>query len=83
MTTEYVSLREMNQHLARYIAAVENGKEFIVTRRGRPVAKLVAASATRELTEEQKAALERIRQRMEKGWNLGGERFRREDIYDR
>jgi prevent-host-death family protein len=83
MTTEYVTLREINQHLARYIAGVEAGREFIITRRGQPVARLSPASAVRHLSEEQQAALERTRERMRIGFDLGGERVSREDIYDR
>ncbi|TXF08811.1 type II toxin-antitoxin system Phd/YefM family antitoxin, partial [Pelomicrobium methylotrophicum] len=36
-----ISLREANQRLSQYIAAVERGEEIIITRRGKPVAKLV------------------------------------------
>jgi prevent-host-death family protein len=37
----HVSLRDANQHLSRYVTAVEQGQEFVITRRRRPVAKLV------------------------------------------
>lgn len=83
MTTEYVALRDIDQQLARYIAALEDGREFIITRDGEPVARLVRASPVRTLSEEQRAALERIRQRMHAGFDLGGDRVNREDIYDR
>jgi prevent-host-death family protein len=83
MTTEYVSLREINQHLARYIAGVEAGREFIITRRGQPVARLVPATTRRQLSPEQQAALERTLARARIGFDLGGERVNREDIYDR
>jgi prevent-host-death family protein len=79
----HVSLRDANQHLSRYVTAVEQGQEFVITRRGRPVAKLVPVEARRELSEEQRAALERIRERMRAGYDLGGERIKRDDIYDR
>ena len=36
----------------------------------------------RRLTLEQEAALERIRQRLEKGWDLGGGKFDRDELYD-
>ena len=79
----HVSLRDANHHLSRYVTAVEQGQEFVITRRGRPVAKLVPVEARRELSEEQRAALERTRERMRIGFDLGGERFNREDVYDR
>jgi prevent-host-death family protein len=31
-----ISLRQANQHFSRYVAAVERGDEFVITRRGRP-----------------------------------------------
>lgn len=34
---QHISLREANQHLSRYIDAVEHGDEIIITRRSKPV----------------------------------------------
>ena len=56
-----ISLREANQHLSRYIQAVERGDEIIITKRGKPVAKLVHVVEEHPLTLEQRAAWERIR----------------------
>jgi hypothetical protein len=65
-------------------ADVEAGAEVLVTRRGRPVARIVPAQRSRErqLTPEQEAALERTRRRLEKGWDLGGGKFNRDELYD-
>jgi prevent-host-death family protein len=41
MTARSVSLRDANQQLAKYVKAVEAGESFIITRRGRPVARLL------------------------------------------
>ncbi|MBK6974812.1 MAG: type II toxin-antitoxin system prevent-host-death family antitoxin [Sterolibacteriaceae bacterium] len=41
---------EANQHLSRYIEAVERGEEVIITRRGKPVAKIVRVSSGLRLT---------------------------------
>jgi len=54
-----IGIREANQHLSRYIAAVERGEEVIITRRGRPVARLLPIAKKRQLSAEQKAALRR------------------------
>lgn len=35
-----ITLREANQNFSKYIAAVERGEEFTVTKRGREVARL-------------------------------------------
>lgn len=78
-----ISIREMNQNFSRYMQAVEAGEEIIITRRGRPAARLVAVSESKELTDEQQAARERVRERMRRGYHLGGKRLQREEIYER
>jgi prevent-host-death family protein len=35
-----VALREANQQFAKYVRAVEAGESFVITRRGKPVARL-------------------------------------------
>ena len=79
-----VSAREANQQFARILRDVEGGAEFLVTRRGKPVARIVpvARPGERQLTPEQEAALERTRRRLEKGWDLGGGTFNRDELYD-
>lgn len=77
-----MGLREANQAFARCIREVEAGEEITVTRRGRPVARIVPVKGKQcVLTPEQEAALERTRKRMEKGWPLGA-RFTRDQLYD-
>jgi prevent-host-death family protein len=79
-----VSAREANQQFSRILRDVEAGAEILVTRRGQPVARIVPAQRPREreLTPEQEAALERTRRRLEKGWDLGGGKFNRDELYD-
>jgi prevent-host-death family protein len=56
-----MSLREAHQRFAEVMRAVENGAEFVITRRGRPVARIVpAGSRARPLSPEQRAALARL-----------------------
>jgi len=78
---QIITLREANQHLSRYIEAVANGDDVIITRRGEPVARLVPIDAARRLSEEQRAARERSRERMRAGYPLGGTRVDRDEIY--
>lgn len=80
---QQVSLREINQHLSRYIAIIEQGNEVIITRRGQPIAMLSPLKATQQLTEQQKAAWERTLKRLEAGYDLGKEKFNRDKLYDR
>jgi len=55
-----VSLCEANQSFARCIRAVERGAEFVITRRGHPIARLVrVATPIRNLSAHQKAARRR------------------------
>jgi len=83
MVMQEISLREINQHFSRYMQAVEKGEEIIITRRGKPIAKLVAVAASRKLSDEQVSARKRLRKRMKKGFHLGGESFDREDLHER
>ncbi len=78
-----IGIREANQQLSRYIAAVERGEEVIITRRGRPVARLMPVSKKRQLTSEQKAARKRMRAAMAHGDRLGGGRIDRDSLHER
>jgi prevent-host-death family protein len=79
-----VALRDANQQFARYVRAVEGGESFVITRRGKPVARLVPVeTGKRILTPEQQAARERARERMQRGWDLGGAKFNRDELYER
>ena len=66
-----ISLREANQAFARCIREVEAGEEYVITRKGQPVARLVPVPHKRVLTPEQEAALVRAVAIMEEGWDLG------------
>jgi len=81
--TREITLRDANQGFARLIREVEAGEEVVITRHGRPVARLVPVRGGRTPTPEQEAAWERIRERMlHHPLDLGGYKFRREDAYD-
>ena len=58
---QQVSLREANQHFSRYIEAVERGEEIVITRRGRPIARIVKVSRLREPTAAQLRAWKLIK----------------------
>lgn len=78
-----ISLREANQGFSRCIREVEAGEEYVITRRGEPVARLVPLGGRRVLTPEQEAALARTRARMEKGWPIGAGPLDRDAIHER
>ena len=73
-----VSAREANQAFSKLLAAVVAGDEVVITRRGRPVAKL---SPYPEVPPERAAAAERLMARLRRGARLGGVRVDRDEIY--
>jgi len=81
--TKTISLRDANQTFARCVRAVEAGEEFVITRNGQPVAKLVPISGKRTLTAEQQAALERTLARMQEGWPMGVGPLDRDALHER
>jgi prevent-host-death family protein len=80
---QLITIREANQYLSRYIDAVLNGEEIIITRRGRPVAKLTAINQASTLTGEQMDARNRTLARMRKGYPLGGKFPGRDALHER
>jgi prevent-host-death family protein len=76
-----VSLREVNQHLTRYVKAAEAGERIVITRRGRPVALLSGvAEGERPLNSEQEAALCRV---LSRSVHLGGRAPSRDELHER
>jgi prevent-host-death family protein len=78
-----ISLRDANQGFARCIREVEGGEEFVITRNGRPVARIVPIAGKRVLSAHQQAARERMRRRMKKGWPMGIGKIDRDSLYER
>ena len=81
--SETVTLRDANQKFAALVRAVESGKEFVITRRGKPVARLSSVGAKRVLTPSQEAARRRSLKRMRKGWPLNAGPLDRDAIHER
>jgi prevent-host-death family protein len=69
---DVVSIREANQHLSRYLERVEGGAEVVITRRGEPIARLSPITDGTRLSNAQRAAREPLRERMRRGYALGG-----------
>lgn len=80
---EIVSIRDANQRLSQYLERVEQGTEIIITRRGKPIARLLPIEDRPRLSDAQQSARERLRQRMERGYALGGARVDRETLHER
>ena len=80
-----ITAREANHHFARVLRDVEAGKEFVVTRNGVPVARIMpekTADGRRRLTAEQQQALADSLGALRRGWPLGIDRIDREELYD-
>ncbi|MAG97508.1 MAG: type II toxin-antitoxin system prevent-host-death family antitoxin [Alphaproteobacteria bacterium] len=77
-----VSAREANQSFSKLLAAAADGEEVLITRRGKPVARLGPASAV-ELDRKRAAAVKRMTRRMKRGIALGGVKVVRDEIYKR
>ncbi|NEV62082.1 type II toxin-antitoxin system Phd/YefM family antitoxin [Thiorhodococcus minor] len=80
---EIVSIRDANQHLSRYLERVEQGAEVIITRRGKPIARLLPIEPESRLSGAQQAARQRLNQRMRRGYQLGGVKVDRDTLHER
>ncbi|HEV7997359.1 MAG TPA: type II toxin-antitoxin system prevent-host-death family antitoxin [Stellaceae bacterium] len=66
---------------SRCIREVEAGEEYVITRKGQPVALLVPVAGRRAPTPAQQAA--RARARMEKGWPIDAGPLDRDALHER
>ena len=81
--TKTVTLRDANQNFAKYIREVEAGEEFVVTRRGEMVAKIVPVSGKRRvLTPEQQQALKELLEFAKKGYR-SDRPWTRDELHER
>jgi antitoxin (DNA-binding transcriptional repressor) of toxin-antitoxin stability system len=80
-----IGLREANHHLAKHIKAVQEGHEVIITRRGRPVARLTRETGAGKVRDGKwRAAYERMLEVMANAPRIREElRWTRDEIYDR
>ncbi len=77
-----VSARQANQAFSKLLADAAAGEEIVITRRGKPVAKLgPVAPEGGEAARE--AAVRRMTRRMKRGVHLGGIKLPRDEIYQR
>ena len=79
-----LSLKEANQQFSRLIREVENGEGFVITRRGRPIARILPNDDVRAGDPRWVAAYERMKARLREGVSLGGLRIEdRDALHDR
>jgi prevent-host-death family protein len=73
-----ITLRDANQGFSRCIREVEAGEEFVITRKGQPIARLIPMGRKRVLSPEQEAALTRF---VTTSWRLETGKLDRDEIY--
>jgi prevent-host-death family protein len=81
--TKTLTLRDANQGFSRCIRAVESGEDFVITRNGKPVARLAPVSDVRVLTETQKQALAHFREIVRERWSLNSGPLDRDALHER
>lgn len=81
--TKTLTLRDANQSFARCIREVESGEDFVITRNGKPVARLSPVSARRVLTKDQQEAWAFLRQAMQDGLPIAVEPLDRDSLHER
>ena len=78
-----VPLMTANQEFSKLVREVEQGESVVITRRGRPIARLVPHRADKTADPEWAAAYRRMMAQMKEGAPLGGLKIVREELYDR
>jgi prevent-host-death family protein len=79
-----VTLREANKNLSKLVREIEReGEGYVITRRGRPVARLVRHAMEKSANPNWEAARERMKRLHAKGLDLGGLKIDRDALYDR
>lgn len=68
--TKTVSAHEADEGFSSLLAEVEGGTEVVVTKDGRPIARLLPYRLP-EMTEQRKAAIEAVIRMMEEGLDFG------------
>ena len=76
-----VSARDANQHFSKLLADVEAGEEVVITRRGRPVARLVRHTGLSP--EEREKALKELNEIMNRGVRFEGPPMTRDEMHER
>jgi prevent-host-death family protein len=80
--TQLASLREFNHQVAKYVQLVERGEHLIITRYGKPVARLSPCQDEVGADVSRQQALVRSLNLIRKAKVVSGFSFNREELYD-
>ena len=80
-----IGAREANQQFSKLLARVEGGEEVVITMRGKPVAKMVPATAADRAAAEREQQLEELLREMREKALQGGKvaDWTRDELYER
>ena len=77
----HISSREANRRFSKLLAELADGEEIVITRRGKPVARL--CPVTGQDAAERAVAIKRMIARMTRGVDLGDIRVSRDEMHER
>jgi prevent-host-death family protein len=80
--SRFVSAADANRQFSQILGQAVEGETVIITRRGKPVAKLVPIGYEPG-DDGRTQARQRLLEMLEKGVSLGGGTFDRDSLYDR
>jgi prevent-host-death family protein len=76
-----VGAREANQQFSRLLREAEEGEEITITRNGRAIARLIPARGPKD-EKARKRAIEEMVRLMERGLDMGGRGYTRDEMHD-
>ena len=78
-----VGAREANRSFSKILREAESGKSVTITRNGKPVARLEPVAAKPVSEKQRKESLKRMMTLLEKGYDLGGGPYSRDEMHER
>jgi antitoxin (DNA-binding transcriptional repressor) of toxin-antitoxin stability system len=86
-TMASIGAREANRSFSKILKEAENGKSITITRNGKPVAlqepMRIPARVEAMTKEERKKKHQELMDLLEKGFDLGGKGFTRDEMHER
>lgn len=78
-----VGAREANRSFSKILKEAESGKTVTITRNGKPVAQLKPAGPPGKSEKARKKSMARLIALLEKGYDLGGGPYSRDEMHER
>ena len=78
-----VGAREANRSFSKILKEAEGGKTVTITRNGKPVARLEPVAAKAISEKGRKESLKRLMKLLERGYDLGGGPYSRDEMHER